>query len=126
MKKYINGFALSVFSLVFPVVSFAALDGLKGLIRDAKEILDLIIPVVFVLALVYFFWGVAQFILNDAGSEKTREEGKKKMIWGVIALFVMFSIMGIISIISGLTGIPTTVRSSGTSNSTFDTSQSPF
>lgn len=92
-----------------PVVSFAALDGIKGLLREARAILNLLIPILMALAIVYFFWGIAQFILNDAGSDKTREEGKKKIIWGIIALFVMMSIMGIISLMSGLTGISTTV-----------------
>lgn len=110
MKNYMNKYVLSIALYTAPVLSFAALDGVKGLLRDIKGILDLTVPVVFALALVYFFWGVAQFILNDAGNDKSREEGKQKMIWGVVALFVMFSIMGILSVISGLTGIPTTVR----------------
>lgn len=109
MKKYINKYTLSTLSFIVPVVSYAALEGLKGLLGDIKGLLDLMFPLMFALGLVYFFWGVAQFILNDAGNDKSREEGKQKMIWGVVALFIMFSIMGILSTISGLTGIPTTV-----------------
>ncbi len=99
-KKYIIGLlALS------PSVSFAALGGFRNLLTDFGGLLDTLVKIVFGLAMIFFFWGTAQFILNDAGNEKTREEGKKKMLWGVIALFVMFSIWGILKGIGSLTGI---------------------
>jgi len=46
------------------------------------------------LALVYFLYGLAQFVLN-AADESKREEGKKTMIWGIIALFVMVALWGL-------------------------------
>lgn len=67
-----------------------------------------VIGVIFGFAMVFFFWGAAQFILKDAGSDKTRDEGKKKLLWGIIALFVMFSIYGILRMIGNLTGISST------------------
>ncbi len=103
--KYIREI-LTMAAISTPVVSFAALDGLRTLLRDFKDLLDLIIPILFGLALVYFFWGVGQFILNDAGNDKTRSEGKGKMIWGVVALFVMLSIWGIINLLGNLIDIP--------------------
>lgn len=120
MKKTITYKLLALTSL-FPVFASAALEGVKGLLGDFKKILDLMFPVMFALGLVYFFWGVGQFILNDAGNDKSREEGKKKMVWGVVALFVMFSIMGILSTISGLTGIPTTVTGSNSNSNPIST-----
>lgn len=89
-----------------PLVSHAALAGLGSLIVDFGGLINGTIRVIFGLALAFFFWGGAQFILNDASSDKTREEGKKKMIWSIIALFVMFSIYGILNEIGGLIGIP--------------------
>lgn len=104
MKNIISKLLL-VSSLLVPTVSFAALDGLKGLLRDFDSIFDQIWTLVITLAFVYFFWGVGQFILN-AGEQKARDEGKQKMLWGVIALFVIMSIYGILGFISILTGIP--------------------
>ena len=49
------------------------------------------------LALLFFFWGLAQFILKS-GDAASHEEGKNKMVWGVIALFVMVSIWGIVGL----------------------------
>jgi hypothetical protein len=83
-----------------------ALQGLGDLITTVRGLVADLIPLMFGLALVYFFWGVGQFILKS-GEEAKREEGKQKMLWGVIALFVMFSIFGIFQWIGHLTGIET-------------------
>ena len=57
--------------------------------------MGLLIPITVGAALVYFLYGLAQFILVS-GDEKKLAEGKQKMVWGVIALFIMVSIWGII------------------------------
>ena len=103
MKKntYIIIFILSA---ITPVISFAAFTSIKGLITSFQTIIKLSIPVVFGLALLYFFWGMANFILH-AGDEKTLEEGKQKMIWGVVALTVIVSIYGILNLIGDSVGI---------------------
>lgn len=96
-----------MFICLVPSVTLAAtaLTGLKGLLTDFKGVLDLVVPVLFGLSLVYFFWGIGQFILH-AGDVKTREEGRNKMIWGIIALFVFISIYGILKSIGSAIGIP--------------------
>lgn len=95
--------------VVLPQVSFAAFDKIKGLLRDFKSLLDLVIPIVFGLAVIFFFWGLTQFIRSV--SDKTIQEGKNKMIWGIIALFVMISISGIIKYIGDSVGIDTGIKS---------------
>jgi len=95
-------------AVLLPQVSFAAFDKLKGLLRDFKSILDLLIPITFALALIFFFYGLAQFIRSV--SDKTIAEGKSKMIWGIIALFVMISIWGIIGFIGDSVGIETGIK----------------
>lgn len=90
--------------LLSPVLSYAALGGFKGLLLDFAGLLNQIIRVLFGLAVVFFFWGTGQFILHS-DDEKSRNEGKQKMLWSVIALFVMASIVGIIYFLGGLFGI---------------------
>lgn len=68
-------------------------------------VLDIFIGVVVTLALLLFFWGAALFIFS-AGDDTKRTEGKKRMIWGIIALFVIFAIWGIIALLCQITGIP--------------------
>lgn len=90
MKKII--IAALVF---FPTVAFGALESINLLVIQARNIIDMLIPFVAALALLYFFWGLAQFILNS-GSDDAKTEAKNKMIWGIVALFVMVSVWGLV------------------------------
>lgn len=67
-----------------------------------------LIPLAFALCLFYFFWGVAKYIKNSAGSEDVAKEGKKVMMWGMVGLFVAFSIWGIIKFIQSELKLPPT------------------
>ncbi len=53
------------------------------------------IPYTASLALVYFLWGVSK-ILRGQGDMKAIEEGRRTAFRGVIALFIIASIGGII------------------------------
>lgn len=64
-----------------------------------RIIINLINPLLVLLAglaLLAFFWGLAKFIFRVGGDEKAVDEGKRTMQWGLVALFVMLSIWGII------------------------------
>lgn len=65
-----------------------------------------LIPLAFSLCLLYFFWGVTQYIRSGAGGDKAVEEGRKVMVWGIVGMFVAFSIWGIITFIQTELGIP--------------------
>lgn len=103
MNKIIYG----VMSL-FPVLAFAqatkTLGLLTDLVRQGKTIIDLLIPMAFALAIIYFFWGVAKYIGN-AGDPKKADEGKSIMIYGVIAIAVMASLYGIIAYLQQSLGV---------------------
>ena len=82
-------------------------NGIIGLIDSASGLVtDILIPLAFALCLLYFFWGVAKYIRTGAGSDKATEEGKRIMIWGIVGLFIAFSIWGIITFIRNELGIP--------------------
>lgn len=91
--------------LVVPNVVFAA--GITGLIDAAFGIItNTLIPLAFALCLFYFFWGVVKYMKTGAGSDKAAEEGRHIMIWGVVGLFVAFSVWGIITFMQSELGIP--------------------
>jgi hypothetical protein len=99
MKKL----ALTLF--LIPFIAFAA--GLTDLIDSAFYLITSILtPLAFALCVLYFFWGVVKYIRTGAGSEQAAEEGKRIMVWGIVGLFVVFSIWGIISFIKGELGLP--------------------
>lgn len=69
-------------------------------------ILSPLIPLTIAVALVLFFWGLVKYIGSSAGSSKS--EGRSLIWWGVITLFIMISVWGLVTIIResvpGLTG----------------------
>ncbi len=66
-----------------------------------------IIPLIFAIAFVVFLWGVLRFMMATEPAKK--EEGKKMIWWGMVSLFVMVSIWGIIKILSTTLGIDSAV-----------------
>ena len=52
----------------------------------------------FALAVLYFLFGLAEFIRNQ-DNEEAQSAGKKHMLWGVIGVFLMMAVGGILSII---------------------------
>jgi hypothetical protein len=68
-----------------------------------------LIPLMFALAVVYFIWGVIQFVILGAGEEAKRTQGRQHMIWGVIALAVMLGVWALVGILGGTFGIDTNV-----------------
>lgn len=57
-----------------------------------------IIPVVAGIAIVVFFWGLVRYIYS-AGDERVHANGKELITWGLLALFVLFSIWGILGLL---------------------------
>ena len=81
--------------------------GIISLIDAAfKLVKEVLTPLAFGLCVLYFFWGVVKYIRSGAGGDKAAEEGRKVMIWGVVGIFVAFSIWGIISFIQKELGVP--------------------
>lgn len=62
------------------------------------EVLEPLIFLVGGLALLYFMWGVGKYILHGGDAEK-RTEGYQMMIYGVIALFIMVSVWGLVAVL---------------------------
>jgi len=65
-----------------------------------------VVPLLFTLAVVGFIWGMIQFYLNPDNEEK-KKNGKTFMLWGIIALFVMISMWGLVGVLGNTFGIKT-------------------
>lgn len=63
-----------------------------------------VIPMLFALATAAFIWGIIVYFINPENEEK-RSQGKSYMIWGLIGLFVMVSIWGLVNVLSSTVGI---------------------
>ncbi len=102
MKK--TAFAsLALFAL--PLFAFAqALQPLRNLVVAVGSILNLLIPVLIAAALVVFFWGLVQYI-RKSGGEEGAGSGRGTMIAGLISLFIMVSVWGIINLAQNALGV---------------------
>ena len=101
---------------LLPMVAAAqtpSTSNIESLIQSLSRIVGLLLPIVFALALLFFFWGLAQYILNS-GDEAAQGEGRRKMIWGVVALFVMSAVWGLVRFIGTTFGIDTSTQNVNT------------
>ena len=71
---------------------------LKTLVDTFLALIGTFIPVLAGFALLLFLWGGVKYIYNSSET-KGKAEGKSAMIWGIIALFVLFCIWGIIGLL---------------------------
>ncbi len=68
---------------------------LQEFVTAIGGLINLLLPLSVGAALLFFFWGLAIFV-RDSGDGKKTPEGRQKMIWGVVILFVMVSVWGIV------------------------------
>lgn len=64
----------------------------------------MVIPMIFILAFLVFLWGVMQFIRKGDNQAK-RQEGINFMWYGIVSLFVMTSVWGIVKIATTTLGV---------------------
>lgn len=89
---------LAVVLLIAPAIAYAAAPRtFQELAVDIVDILDAATIVLVVAGIVVYFYGVSTNILNfsDEGGEKL----KAYFFWGIIVLFVMVSIWGILRLL---------------------------
>src|SRR3972149_6702782 len=96
------GFFLDLFSAN---VAYASID---SFIRNADRlIVNPLINLLFALALVYFLYGLFEFIANGENDEK-KTTGKTHMLWGIVGITIMMGvwvILGIVLRTFNITGI---------------------
>lgn len=96
-------FTLSFLFFVIPNFAFATTT-VADVMATIKGIIDSLVPVAIILAMLFFIWGLAIFI-KDSGNEEKVTEGKQKMIWGIIAIFVIVSVWGLVWLVARSLGI---------------------
>lgn len=63
-----------------------------------------IILLVFAAGFFLFMWGLVKFLWNSKEGE-IDDSGKQHMLWGIVGMFIMISVAGIIALITGTFGI---------------------
>lgn len=98
---------IAIIILLFPAIVFAQAGPEASDIKNIPDIINLfveiglaLIPFMGAVAFVTFLFGVGKFI-KAAGNEREVKDSKKILIWGVIGMFVMATIWGIITFLKG-------------------------
>ena len=68
-----------------------------------KVVINPIIIFLFAVALVYFVYGLLQYLMSS-DNEEVRKKSKSHMIWGVVGLFIMVAVFGIMRLILSTVG----------------------
>jgi len=74
------------------------------LLKINYYIINPIITVLFVVATVWFMVGLIRYFLPQ-GNEGEREKGKQHMVWGLVGMFLMISVFGIMRLIVNTFGV---------------------
>ncbi len=94
MKGFLR-ISIATAAALAPLAAFAASD-VNNALTKIGQLISQATPIVVALALLAFFWGLVTYIFGAGDAEK-RKKGLGIMIWGIIALFVMLSVFGIIN-----------------------------
>ena len=88
---------------MFPNIALAAgtLTANAEAFRDRAMIVIVqpLIGFMFALALVMFLYGVMRFVATSDKSSDDANKGRQHMLWGIIGMFVMAAVFGIMRLI---------------------------
>lgn len=133
MKRYTSFLAKAsvLGGALLPALVFAQgkITTFEQLVNKFITLIKYVVPLIFAIALVAFLWGIFQYFFS--GAEK-KEEAKDFLLYGIIGLFIMVSVWGLVRILTGtfllenaqpnLPSLGAGGSSSGSGGSTFNTS----
>jgi hypothetical protein len=116
MKNKLFMSVLVFLLVVMPVLSFAQIsitasttvcnatvNNLVDILCRIGNLLNKIIPVLLVLGILYFIWGVVQYVIAD--DEEAKSTGRNRMVWGIIGLVVIVGVWALVRYIANYFGL---------------------
>ena len=89
----------------FPLLALAETQtvGLTDLITKFTTYLNMALPILISIAVIWFVWQVIMFTISN--DEDKRKEAKSGIVWGVIGLFVIICMWGLVKFVETTLGI---------------------
>ncbi len=100
--------------LLIPHIALAASDTLsikELMFRISYYILNPAIILGFVIATMYFLWGMFSFLKSRQVSAEDSIQGKSHMLWGVIGMVIMVSAFAIMGAMANIIGADDRIKS---------------
>lgn len=76
---------------------------LFGLLCRIGQLLNAVVPVLIALGVLYFVWGVVQYVI--ASDEEAKKAGRNRIIFGIIGLAVIIGLWGLVSLLRNTFGL---------------------
>jgi hypothetical protein len=76
---------------------------IQNILCNIGNVLDTLIPILIILGVVYFIWGVVSYVISD--DEEAKKKGRDRMIYGIIGLVVIVAMWGLVSIVNKTLGL---------------------
>ena len=104
MTKYLLKITPTAFLLIPLLASAQGINTIIGKLTGLFN--NTLIPLIFILATLIFLWGMVLYVAkgHDPAEQK---KAKSLMLWGIIGLFVMIAVWGLVNVIATTTGIGT-------------------
>lgn len=112
MKHKFLYIGLPIATLFSPLIASAQGATVGSILLTVQDLLNLLVPILITIALLYFIWGLATYI-QAHGSSVDMAKGRDMMIWGVLAMFAIISIWGLVAIVGRTFGIDQNSRLRG-------------
>ena len=84
--------------MTFQIIPIAEASVVTLMRSIDRVIINPLIVFLFALAMAYFIFGIVKYLLSP-GNEEVRKQSRSQMIWGVIGMFIMISVFGIMRMI---------------------------
>jgi hypothetical protein len=92
MKKIITGVTL----FAAPMLTFAQGANAFSILDTLRSLVDRLIPFFIAAGLAYFIFGIVKYVI--AGDSDDKEKARHVIVQGLIGLFIMLSVWGIIGV----------------------------
>ncbi len=79
------------------------LGSIEGIVCKIGDILNIVIPILIVLGVVLFIWGVVMYVISS--DEEAKKKGRDRMIYGIIGLVVIIAIWGLVGVVRNSFGL---------------------
>ncbi len=103
MKKTIALLSLFAPAFVFAQATNVVATDFVSLLQKVTYYLNLLIPFIIGLAVLVIMYGVLGYVMN-AGNEEKRGEARSFIIWGIVGVFIMVSVWGLVGILKNSFG----------------------
>ena len=103
LEKFIPILSLIMLAPLVASAQGTPSSSLADVISKISDLFGAVIPVLVALGVIYFIWGVVQYVIYD--EEEAKKKGRDRMIYGIIGLAVIVSIWGLVAILNQTLGL---------------------